>query len=342
MGAMKRALRALACLFGVHVLARWYHRRHLLIVNYHGLRMDDNPRRSWLLLPRSAFRAQLDYLAAHYRVLPLDSALEELWTTGLREPTASITFDDGYRNNKTIGLPELTRRGFASTIYLPTGLVGTDRRLWTTELQLLIERSTATEVDLGVIALGVRSLGTPQERAATTFDANEALKRLPHADRLRALAGIRARVGDSAADDDGAFAILDWDEVRELAETGLVTFGGHTVHHEILSQLSDADVRDEVVGSVDATSSLGSGASSTFAYPNGRWRDFDDRAVTALRTAGCTGAVTTINGLNDPATDRYALRRVVVGDRMTLADFKLRTSGATSALRRLVGLPLDA
>ena len=342
MGAIKRALRALACLFGAHVVARWYHRRHLLIVNYHGLRTDESQRRAWLLLPRGAFVAQLDYLAAHYRVMPLDAALNELWSSGLREPTASITFDDGYRNNMTIGLPELTRRGFASTIYLPTGLVGTAGRLWTTELQLLIERTRATSVDLSAIGLGVRSLGTQRERAATTFDANEALKRLPRAERVRAIDDIRVALGAVAADDDGAFAILDWDEIREMSATGLVTFGGHTVHHEILSQLSDEDVSSEVAASVSATLALGTGASSTFAYPNGRWRDFDPRAVAALRSAGCSAAVTTVSGLNAPDTERYALRRIVVGDRMSLADFKLKTSGFTSALRRVLGLPLDA
>jgi peptidoglycan/xylan/chitin deacetylase (PgdA/CDA1 family) len=342
MGVIKRALRALACLLGVHVVTRWYYRHHLLIVNYHGLRADESPRRSWLLLPHSAFSAQLDYLAAHYRIVPLDVALSELWSTGLREPTASITFDDGYRNNLTIGLPELTRRGFASTIYLATGLIGTDARLWTTELQLLIERTPATSIDLTPVGLGVHALGTPKERAATAFAANEALKLLPYAERVRALAGIRGALGTDAANDDGAFALLDWDEVRQMGATGQVTFGGHTVHHEILSQLSDESVTDEVAGSVAATLALGSAASRTFAYPNGRWRDFDARTISALRTAGATAAVTTVSGLNAQDTDRYALRRVVVGDRMALADFKLKTSGFTSALRRLVGLPLDA
>jgi hypothetical protein len=130
--------------------------------------------------------------------------------------------------------------------------------------------------------------------------------------------------------------------VGALAHSGWVTFGGHTVNHEILSTLGDADVESEVRGSVAAVTSLGAAMSATFAYPNGRRRDFDDRAVAALRAAGCSAAVTTLTGLNTPDTDPFALRRVVVGDRETLADFKLMTSGFLSDARRLFGRPLDA
>ena len=340
--ALKRALRALACYLGLHVFARWYYRHHLLVVNYHGLRADADSRRSWLLLPHGQFVAQLDYLAAHYRVVTFDAALEALWSTGLREPTAVITFDDGYRNVMTIGLPELERRGLPSTVYLPTGLVGTSARLWTTELELLLERASAKAVDLTAFGLGIRSLGTTRERAATVFALNERLKRMPLAERRRAMAAIREAIGSDMADDGGAFAILDWDEVRTIGSAGLVTFGGHTVNHEIVSRLPDADVYAEVAGSVAATLALGDAASSTFAYPNGRWCDFDERAAAALRDAGCRAAVTTVGGLNASDTDPFALRRVVVGDRMTLADFKLKTSGFTSTVRRLFGLPLDA
>jgi peptidoglycan/xylan/chitin deacetylase (PgdA/CDA1 family) len=337
-----RLLRALACFLGAHVVARRLHRRDLLIVNYHGLRADDDPRRSWLLLARSRFASQLDYLERHYRVVSIDAALGELWNGGLRAPTACITFDDGYRNNLTIGLPELERRRFPATIYLATGLIGADRRIWTTEVELLFEQTRQSSVDLSGIGLGAWPLRTDAERTKAGFAVKERLKVLPQAERETALHALRVVLGVPRPDDGGTHALLDWSEVRAMEQTGLVTFGGHTVNHEILSTLADADVTTEVTESVRAVSSLGRGTSKTFAYPNGRRRDFDHRAVAALRAAGRVAAVTTIGGLNTPQTDRFALRRVVIGDRVTMSDFKLMTSGFLSDARRVFGRPLDA
>lgn len=342
MRRITRLLRALAVLFGVHAIARRFHRRQLLIVCYHGIRDDTDRRRSWLLVPRKRFAAQLDYLGQHYRILALDAALRELSGGGLAQPTACITFDDGYRNNLTIALPELARRRFPATIYLATGLIGTDRRIWTTEVELLLEQTKRAFVDLSAIGLGRQALGTLADRRAAGLAVKERLKLLSHAEREAALAAMREALAVTRPDDGGALALLDWEEVRALRATGLVTFGGHSVNHEILSSLADADVDAEVRGSVRKVAALGDGASATFAYPNGRRRDFDARAVEVLRSEGCVAAVTTISGLNTRATDPYALRRVVVGDRETLADFKLMTSGFVSRVRRLVGLPLDA
>jgi hypothetical protein len=195
-----RLLRLVAHALGAHVLARRLHRRDLLIVTYHGLRDDDNPRRSWLLLPRRHFARQLDYLTRHYRVLPIDAALRELWNGGLRAPTACITFDDGYRNNLTIGLPELAQRKLPATIYLATGLIGGERRIWTTEVELLLEQTAQSAVDLSAIGLGQRRLESPTDRARAGFAVKERLKVLSHREREAAIAALRSALAVARAD----------------------------------------------------------------------------------------------------------------------------------------------
>ena len=96
------------------------HPRHLLIVCYHGLRTDDDPE-DWLLVHVADFRAQLEWLSAHYHVLPLDEGVSRLAAGTLPGPTACITFDDGYRNNLTLGLPLLRRLGSPRRSSWPPG-----------------------------------------------------------------------------------------------------------------------------------------------------------------------------------------------------------------------------
>lgn len=73
-------------------------------------------------LPVEAFRAQLDVLAGH-RVLPLDTALDEL-DAGDDRPKVVVTFDDGFAELHGVVLPLLVERGLPFVLYLATGYVG--------------------------------------------------------------------------------------------------------------------------------------------------------------------------------------------------------------------------
>src|SRR5215218_5551507 len=104
MSALTRGLRSVLCLLGAHHLARRLNRRRLLICCYHGVREDAAGIDHWLLLPRTELLRQLRYLKRHYRCVSADQAVAELRAGTLSDCTACITFDDGYRNNRTLAL----------------------------------------------------------------------------------------------------------------------------------------------------------------------------------------------------------------------------------------------
>ena len=315
-----------ACALGLHHVARWRNRRRLLIVCYHGVARAGDPR-DWLLMPADAFERQLAYLARHYRVLPIDDALPALWAGSLDAPTACITFDDGYVDNLTEALPRLQRAALPATVYLPTGLVGTDRRLWTTEIDLALAGTGAATVAVDDVLPPTPVPGDRAGRAALAGRLRAAFKQLP-AVRRRALHDkLLAELAADPSIDGGAFRIMSWSEVRQMEAAGSVTFGGHTINHEIVSRLDDADVRHEIGGSMRDVAARAARLTSTFAYPNGTPVDFDVRAAAAVAAAGGTAAVSTIEGLNDPDTDRFALRRVTLGGDVSYDEFRVRVSG---------------
>ncbi|MDF1505731.1 polysaccharide deacetylase family protein [Roseisolibacter sp. H3M3-2] len=309
------AVRRAGVTFGLDHALRRRRRHELLAVCYHGIRRDDAPDRHWLLLPESAFERQIAYLAAHYDCLPVDEAVDRLRAGTLTRPTACVTFDDGYANNLHLGLPILRRHGVPATIYLATALVGTDLPIWTVAVEDLFTRTTRTHVDLAPFGGARVALGDRGERVAHARAVVERLKAVPATERrarVAALAAELAPAGDGRADP--PFALLDWDQVAELAASGLVTFGGHTATHEIVGRLDDAALDAEVGESVRAVARAVPHASSrTFAYPNGRAVDFDARAEAVLARHGCTAAFSTIDGLCDQDTPPFALRRLVVG-----------------------------
>ena len=110
--------------------------------------------------------------------------------------------------------------------------------------------------------------------------------------------------------------------VRRLANAGW-EIDSHSLSHPDLTQLPDAELRDELEGSrARIKSAFGDGAANFFAYPSGR---YDARVKQAVRAAGYLAATTVERRFATPTADPYALGRIQVS----------RGMSATALLRRL-------
>jgi peptidoglycan/xylan/chitin deacetylase (PgdA/CDA1 family) len=333
-----RAAAAAACGLGLHHLARWLHRRQLLVLCYHGVTDRPAPRDlpSWHHLAVSEFIRHMRYLRRHYRVLPIDEAVDQLRRGALDQPTASITFDDGYRNNVSVALPVLQSMNLPATIYLVTDCIGTDQRLWTIRLETAFRRTDRATVDLSSLGLSSTTVISSNARAALAQTVIDPLKKLDPARRDPIVARLLDELGPNHLGDDDRFAFMDWNDVTQMEATGLISFGAHTASHEIVSRLPDDRLEAEIGQSVAASRARARKASATFAFPNGRAIDFDQRAKRTLREHGVTAALTTIPGLNKPETDPYELRRITVGADMSFDQFRALSSGLVSSFKRLL------
>ncbi|MFJ6726681.1 polysaccharide deacetylase family protein [Streptomyces sp. NPDC091281] len=112
-----------------------------------------------------------------------------------------------------------------------------------------------------------------------------------------------------AHDTGGALdTMLDWDQVRELADAG-VEIGGHSHTHPQLDQLDDTALRDELTRCRDLVAAELGAPPASFAYPYG----YSSRRVrTAVRENGFAQALAVGNALARRAQGPYALRRVTV------------------------------
>jgi peptidoglycan/xylan/chitin deacetylase (PgdA/CDA1 family) len=334
----KEAIYRSLCRMGLQDWSRQRHATDLTILMYHGLVADQSGTDpSWLLLPLERFEEQLAYLAANYQVISVADAARHLAERRpFERPTACITFDDGYRNNFTLGFPILQRMGLPATIYLATSLIGTHRVIWTIMLEQALLTTSVTNLDLTEIGLGNYPLGSPGqfENEWAREELKKNLYRLRWQEREQILADIFGRLGYDHLSDLSAFRAMSWEEARIMRDSGLIDFGGHTVHHEVVSELDDAGIEEEIEGSISTIESHLGKRPLSFAYPNGRPEDFDERAKAAVVRAGGIAALSTIEGLNSPSEDRYALKRISVDSEMSLPRFQLLVSGLIPDLRR--------
>jgi peptidoglycan/xylan/chitin deacetylase (PgdA/CDA1 family) len=311
---------------GVFRLFHWMNRNRLVILTYHSVlpstsRIDAAESRN--VVTGEMFAWQIRYLAKHCRCLALEEAVDLLnRDCALPRYSVVVTFDDGFRNNLTYAAPILRRCGVPATVFLTTGHIGHGTKLlWTERVGRLLGRATpAQTITLpGPPKPLTLNFRTPAEREHARTLALTHLKRMPARQRdeaIQALAyrlqAVPARAAEETAPDAERYTFLTWDEARELAQSG-VSIGSHTVDHPILTSLDEERREREVADSKREIERQLGIPCRMFSYPNGTMDDFDDRDQANLRKAGYLAAVTQIAGVNDHATDRFALRRVNIG-----------------------------
>jgi peptidoglycan/xylan/chitin deacetylase (PgdA/CDA1 family) len=323
----------LLCAAGLPAWARRRRRRDLTILMYHGVVERPLEVECWHQLPRDAFARQMAWVARRYAVLPLDEALARLATGTLPDRALALTFDDGYRNVRTVAGPVLAAHRMHATVFLVTDLVGTDDVVWADRLYLAFARSAAASVDVPDLGLARCALDGPVRKARAYATSVRALKGLPVAEKDARMAALLAALGRTGPEDPGDFRMLTWDDVDAMRGAGPWGFAGHSTRHEILARMPDGQVASAIGRSHEVVAARTGRVPTVFAYPNGRAMDFDDRARAALAHLGVRFALSTIEGFNDATTDRLALERISVGADLTFARFRLLTSGAVAMLR---------
>lgn len=270
-----------------------------------------------------ALRQQIRSLRDHF-ALP---ALEDLDPEGdLREPTALVTFDDGYRDNVDAALPVLAEAGVPAAFFLPAGLIDQPRLPWWDHASFVIKRTVRSQLVLDLPAPLTLDLA-PDGRSA-------ALRRVIqlYLDGLISdEAEFRAHLEDRAAvavDDRalGRALFLDWDDARRLLAAGM-SIGAHGHTHRRLAALSEDDQRTELTACKRLLEAQTGRAVHALAYPFGWAGTFTETTERLAREAGYRLAFSAIEGVNGrQAWQPYALRRLNIGARDSPTLVRARTA----------------
>ena len=297
-----------ACFYysGLIKLARWW-RRHsgqrLIILTYHGAAGGD-------------LRSHLLYLRRHYRMLHLEEALKELYTPLQhgkyrrdQRTLLVLTFDDGYHDNYTHAFALVRELQVPFTIFLIPGYIESGEPFWWREGELVRN----AKVDEVTIEGRTYHLRQPNERNLLAQAISTHVRHSRSvAEREAFLATVRQALAvPSSAFLEEAMRPLTWAQVCEMQESGLVSFGAHTIHHPILANLSDpAEVYREVADCRAVLEQRLGHPVRTFAYPVGKPEHIGEVGLRSVRDAGYDWAVTSIDGTNTSQSDPHQLRRV--------------------------------
>lgn len=298
-----------ACFYytGIIQLAHWWIRRFrpcLIILNYHRAAGNNLPQ-------------HMRYLQRYYRVMHLEEALETFYKPNTQKTDRRIpvvlTFDDGYRDNYTYAFALARSLQVPITIFLIPGYVESGERFWWLEGKRLAYHSSAEKV---TIEGQTYHLNVAAEQKALAGIIDRHVRRAASvAERDVFLTNIRKELSTPVSDELEAFDTealpLTWEQVREMEQSGWVSFGSHTMHHPVLAYLANAEeVQQEVTESKLVLEQQLGHPVRTFAYPIGKPEHFGEVGLQAVQKAGYAWAVTTIEDVNTLETEHLQLRRL--------------------------------
>lgn len=269
-------------------------------------------------------REQFRYLKKHFNVVSLQEMIGQ-WTQKKRidDRTAVLTIDDGRRNCYEFLFPLLKEFNFPATFYVVSSSIHGEDWLWTDKVLWLSEQQTGlTEIlpdNLESLFAALNSL-RPEVRNA----------------RIRTLAETAGMAIPREAP--RKYASCSWDELREMAGSGLVEIGSHTASHPILASITDEESWNEIADSKAQLEAELHQPVQSFCFPNGKPGDYRPNQVGQVRDAGYSSAVVTRFGFVTQVTDLFELPRIgVAGDTQPLT-FRKYVDGLEYYQARLRGI----
>ena len=302
------------------------HRGRVVILTYHRVVSDhmvrDEHIQPGMYVRGQSFEAHITYLRKRFTIISLD-ALLDLWQTNRLKSHQSycvITFDDGWKDNYQFAFPVLMKYGIPATIFLATDFIGTARWFWPDQMMLLLEKSGQPTTGAGerkaVSTVLAETIGVTLSEGAGMFRRVEsgaptnpdAIIEFCKGIEVEKIHQIIDRLSRALRMDLPTHRVLlNWDEVREMADKG-VTFGSHSGSHRIMTQIPLSEVKSELIASRKTMLEQGIKPVPVFCYPNG---NFDRNIQELVKEGGYLAAVGCEVGLEgERPGDLFALKRV--------------------------------
>jgi peptidoglycan/xylan/chitin deacetylase (PgdA/CDA1 family) len=250
----------------------------------------------------------------------------------LPKRACAVTFDDGWADNYEFAFPLLQEMNIPATIYLTSDLIGSERLFWPERLSRIvteIARNQTCSWDSECLQW-LTDANTSYNFSARPPGRDELAELIAHAkkntdqENHRLIDNIEnTLLIDSTVNQP---SLLNWHQIDEMLQSGLIEFGSHTCNH---IRLNDDTANEVVIEEITRSKQnieqhIGQTVNS-FCFPNGDYSPFSLELVKQLYNS----ALTTMPGWNTIDTDNYLLRRIAIheGNSHDGVAFKARLSG---------------
>lgn len=271
------------------------------------------------------FASEVRYLRDHFQLI----GPEELPTLAdpdyvPDEPTALITFDDGYRDNIDHAFPILRDLHSPAAFFITTDFIDRPRLPWWDHVTFALSHTHVKQLVLELpepLTLDLR----PESCSRSSARLIEAYLRAAPDDEPRNLDHLNERAGlEIDSQGLGRLLFMNWDDIRALDGAGMIV-GSHGVAHRNFARRSeDAQAKSLSESKQILERALGREVIA-FAYPYGGPDDFTAATVRLAREAGYRVGFALKNRVDPPGTHHpLAIPRLVIGSADSPTLFRAR------------------
>ncbi|MCP4650119.1 MAG: polysaccharide deacetylase family protein [PVC group bacterium] len=274
------------------------------------------------------FEQRIKYLSKQYQFISLSQALGYIKSGKIPEDCIVLTFDDGYRCNYERVLPILKKYRVPATVFVTTDSINDKNILWYDQLNYAVAKTKKTELELWGNKYLLSSVG---ERKKVYVDMCSRLKAMDNKEKIIMLDKILSML---EVDKDKLLEkrlMLNWEEIKQMQQSGLVEIGAHSITHPILTKISSEQAKEEIVKSKQILEEKLGTEVRHFAYPNG---DYNAELTHIVRDSGYESACTVNYEEQNNSTKIYALNR----KGFTFEDFRVFTvkiAGITDLYKKI-------
>lgn len=244
------------------------------------------------------FKKQINYLRRHFEIVSIDVFNERLENDRFSGKEMLLTFDDGYATNLHEVAPVLTALHLPFTVFISTDNISTGE-FFPTAVNRLVTVASDLET-MTIPTLGATfTLSTRDEKIAASKLISREMKRRP-LDEVRAIVEelkglLPAGQWEQLKGRFDCLRPMNWDEVRQLSQSGLVTIGSHCKWHLCCHERQPQEViGEQIVSSKRIIEEQLQQPCDYFAYPNGDYTDYSDTCVKSAYKLGFTAETRTV------------------------------------------------
>ncbi len=305
--------------FGVFSLMRSLSANMARILMYHDFSASGTT--DFRSLNVEGIRLQFEFLRRYFHPVPLLQIAEQLASGCPLDPKmVALTVDDGRRNCYEFFFPLIKEYNIPATFFVVSSFVGSQGWIWTDKVLWLADQPEA-----------------PKELLHNKLpEIFRKLNRMRAKDRDAYIEAIAARAGISIPPSASPkYGACSWDELGEMADSGLMEIGSHTATHPILSTLTDEESWHELTSSRTQIEQRLKRPVKSLCYPNGMIGDFRATQIKQVQEAGYSCAVVAQSGMVTASSDPYQLARLGMTRKTSTLEIQKQLDGLVYYRRKL-------
>jgi len=261
------------------------------------------------------FEKCISILAAYGKPLTMNQVLQHLENGQSFVPGSfAITFDDGFENNISVAKPILERYKVPAMIYLTTNFIDNNQMSWIDKIEYAVQHTKKNKIRI-VQTNKKYSLMDSDEKIAFLMTIRRFVKSTASCNPTVFSNQVCADLGFSGKiiADDPLDKKLTWEQINFINQNDLlISFGGHSHMHSILSYLSYEDLCFELDTSLSLLKQKGGISPVHYSYPEGLAHCYSKTVIDELKIRGVRCCPTAISGVNSAKTNPFELFRIMV------------------------------